>query len=61
MFGWGEMGEDENERRKRERNVIFHYLVRVKRKSKENKVDRVLHPSPFFFLSKLGRKYKRKW
>lgn len=43
MFGWGETGEDETFK-----NVIFHCLVRVKKESKEKKVDGVFHPSPFF-------------
>lgn len=44
-----------NERRKREINVIFHYLVRVKKESKDNKMDRVFHSSPFF-SHQIGKK-----
>ena len=44
-----------------EKNVIFYYLVKVKREEKREYGAEFLLGSPFFFLSKSWRKDKGKW
>ena len=50
----------ENERKKREKNIIFHCLVGMKNERKKNRVDEVFHlkimNSPFFFLPNWWKK-----
>lgn len=50
----------DKERKKKEKNIIFHYLIEMKREREQNRVDEVfclkIMLSPFFFSFQIGGK-----